>query len=421
MKSKELKKSGGLRRNCRKIISLILTLGILAMLTLTMAAPALATTYEEHYINADTESSLNGDHWEAQTFTTTGTHPVRSIEMLLWRDPGYTGTFTLSLRATENGVPTGEDLCSFTHEASYVEEYVPTETLAGWLRVPIFDSEAFNRDTYPLSANTIYAIVLRADYCPDGDLHWRYDSNGGYNEGTRCSSSDGGTSWTSVDGDCMFQIWSWDPGMLILPRSEKITTEGGGTVIFDVRLTSQPAADVTVWFTSSDPTEGTISPSSFTFTRDNWGIPQVMNVIGVDDSVIDGDIEYTITTGPVISEDIGYVDMMTYRIPFINLDDGEPAPNVPPVAADDNAATNEDTSVIIDVVDNDTDADGGTIIVTWVGQPANGILTYNSGGLFSDITYTPNLNFNGTDSFTYSIGDMQGGTDTATVTINLNP
>jgi hypothetical protein len=37
------------------------------------------------------------------------------------------------------------------------------------------------------------------------------------------------------------------------------------------------------------------------------------------------------------------------------------------------------------------------------------------------ITYTPTLDFNGIDTFTYTIGDGQGGTDTATVTVTVAP
>ena len=37
------------------------------------------------------------------------------------------------------------------------------------------------------------------------------------------------------------------------------------------------------------------------------------------------------------------------------------------------------------------------------------------------MTYTPSLNWSGTDSFTYTISDGNGGTDTATVTVTVDP
>jgi large repetitive protein len=64
---------------------------------------------------------------------------------------------------------------------------------------------------------------------------------------------------------------------------------------------------------------------------------------------------------------------------------------------------------------NDTDANGDTLAVTAVTQPANGTVTFTATG----VSYTPNANFNGTNSFTYTISDGQGGTDTATVAVTV--
>ncbi len=92
------------------------------------------------------------------------------------------------------------------------------------------------------------------------------------------------------------------------------------------------------------------------------------------------------------------------------------AGNSPPVAADDNAETTEDTPTTITVLNNDSDSDGGTLSVSAVTQGANGGVVVNSDGT---ITYTPNANFNGDDSFTYTISDGQGGSDTATVSVSV--
>ena len=48
-------------------------------------------------------------------------------------------------------------------------------------------------------------------------------------------------------------------------------------------------------------------------------------------------------------------------------------------------------------------------------QPANGTVTL-VGGV---VTYTPDPDYFGTDTFTYTISDGNGGTDTATVTVNV--
>jgi VCBS repeat-containing protein len=90
--------------------------------------------------------------------------------------------------------------------------------------------------------------------------------------------------------------------------------------------------------------------------------------------------------------------------------------NNPPVANDDSAATPEDTLVPVNVLTNDSDPDTSqTLTIASFTQGANG--TVSCAG--TTCTYTPNANFNGGDTFTYTITDGIA-TDTATVTITVN-
>ena len=66
----------------------------------------------------------------------------------------------------------------------------------------------------------------------------------------------------------------------------------------------------------------------------------------------------------------------------------------------------------------DSDADGDTLTVTGNTSPLNGAVTVAANGAFS---YTPPADFNGSDSFTYTIGDGNGGAATATVSITVTP
>ena len=82
-----------------------------------------------------------------------------------------------------------------------------------------------------------------------------------------------------------------------------------------------------------------------------------------------------------------------------------------PDAVDDNATTPENTPVIIPVLDNDIDNDSLTI--DSITQGINGTVTTNG----TSITYTPDTNFNGTDSFTYTVTDGVVSSNSATVTV----
>ena len=91
-----------------------------------------------------------------------------------------------------------------------------------------------------------------------------------------------------------------------------------------------------------------------------------------------------------------------------------------PVANNNTATTNQGQPVIIDILDNDSDADG-TINLSTIQietAPTNGNITINDD---NTITYTPNSNQPGEDSFTYTVQDDEGNTsNTATVNITIN-
>ena len=101
--------------------------------------------------------------------------------------------------------------------------------------------------------------------------------------------------------------------------------------------------------------------------------------------------------------------------------------NDPPVAQDDDLATDEDMPLTgIDVLaDNgngvDSDPEGNTLSINSFDALTvqGGNVTLDTGtGLF---TYTPPADFNGTDMFTYEIADGLGGFDSATVTVTVAP
>ena len=114
----------------------------------------------------------------------------------------------------------------------------------------------------------------------------------------------------------------------------------------------------------------------------------------------------------VVSDGNGGLDTATVTVTVAPVNDR-------PVATDDVAATPEDTPVTIAALLNDSDVEGDLLDLLSVGLPQSGTASIN----FADttLTYTPDPNFNGEDSFTYVVSDGNGGLDTATVTVTVSP
>lgn len=96
-----------------------------------------------------------------------------------------------------------------------------------------------------------------------------------------------------------------------------------------------------------------------------------------------------------------------------------------PVAIDDSQLTVEDSTITIDVLANDTDADGDDLVLISLGTPSQGGSAEIIDGL---IQYTPSANFNGVETITYIVADADGSdpanpglTDTGIVTITVSP
>ena len=89
--------------------------------------------------------------------------------------------------------------------------------------------------------------------------------------------------------------------------------------------------------------------------------------------------------------------------------------NFAPVAQAQSVSTDEDTALPVALTG--TDGDNNPLTYSIVSQPANGTLS----GTAPNLTYTPNLNQNGSDSFTFKVNDGVVDSNIATLSITINP
>lgn len=113
------------------------------------------------------------------------------------------------------------------------------------------------------------------------------------------------------------------PGFTLSELSAPSTSEAGASVTFELRLNARPSAVVSIGLSSSDESEGTVSPSSLSFDENNWQTPQTVTVTGVDDAVADGDQSFEIVTAAAVSDDEGYNGLDPDDVTVTNLDDDE--------------------------------------------------------------------------------------------------
>lgn len=92
--------------------------------------------------------------------------------------------------------------------------------------------------------------------------------------------------------------------------------------------------------------------------------------------------------------------------------------NLAPIAQDDAYETGRNETLAGSVLDNDADADGNTLYVsiTPISGPDNGTLLLEADGTF---TYTPNADFDGSDSFVYQVCDDGEPSECATATVEI--
>jgi gliding motility-associated-like protein len=88
----------------------------------------------------------------------------------------------------------------------------------------------------------------------------------------------------------------------------------------------------------------------------------------------------------------------------------------PPVANNDTFSINKNNQVTLPVLSNDFDIDGDSLTLSILLAPANGTATITG----NQVTYVPNLNYVGSDSFTYVICDTANMCDTAMVSIIIS-
>ena len=126
------------------------------------------------------------------------------------------------------------------------------------------------------------------------------------------------------------------------PTNSSTVTEAGSKSDFTVRLGKAPTAKVRVNVSSSDTTEGSVSPSELIFTSEDYNTTQTVTATGADDSIYDGSKSWNVVLNPS-STDTGYNALSDVNVAMTTTDN-EDAPtfsiNSPSVTEGDTSSVN---------------------------------------------------------------------------------
>jgi len=196
-------------------------------------------------------------------------------------EPAMNGSFSVTLTPAPESAVTVNYTVSGTATAG--QDY---QALAGSVTIPggsssaTIDVNVIDDEIVEMTETVIVQIIAPTDYTVSGQ----------------------GVATVSITDDDM-------AGFLVNPTAGLVVDEGGTTDSFTVRLTSEPTANVTVAVQSSNTSEGTVSPTSLTFTPGNWDEAQTVTVTGVFDGVDDGETPFIVMLLPAQSGDSNYAGL----------------------------------------------------------------------------------------------------------------
>ncbi|HDL20519.1 MAG TPA: tandem-95 repeat protein [Nitrospirae bacterium] len=306
--------------------------------------------------------------------------------------------------------------------SSPIADYVWNDDWSGTVKLEVSDGEFSDTDTATVTVNNVAPNVEAG---PDKNI----------NEGETVDFSG---SFTDPGADTHTIVWDFGDGSPqagTLSETHLYADDG----VYTVALT------VTDDDGGSETDTLTITVNNVAPMADNKSVTldedATIEVVLTASDPGDDELSFIVVDNPANGSLSGFLPNVTYT-PNLNFNgtdsftykanDGAEDSNIAtvtitvnavndaPVAADDTAVTDEDNAVTINVTGNDNagPADEDQIlIITTVTQGANGMVINMGDGT---VNYVPNQDYNGTDSFSYTISDSEGLTATATVTITVN-
>ena len=367
--------------------------GTLTFMGETYTEANVVIEQNEQWVATSVSGTAKNSADETATITMDGTHP--------WGDPKLVFTVGETAISDTRTVIDGKDTSNANDPVAVADSEEINENQAIVIDVLSNDTDA-DGDTLSIKSvgDASYGevnlasgqIIYTPNYGYSGDDEFTYtvtDGKGGTNQGT-VSITVNGVNSTPVAVDDSFSF-----------------LQGSGTAVLDVLAndTDADGDDVSLYgvYPSFPPTKTEESGKVSVFGG-------IVNYSPVNDDFVGEDtFLYYVTDGATDENGDIIYDEGSVTIIYESL-------NNAPVAVADSVTLSEDIdSVLLDVLSNDTDADGDALTIESFTNPSDGTARLMGGALF----YTPDENFSGSDSMTYTVTDPSGASATETVTLTI--
>ena len=316
-------------------------------------------------------------------------------------DEGQTITYTITV--TNNGAAQATNLIVTDVLPAGISFVSATPTVGTWSSPNWTIGTLNNGDTETIS------ITATVDVGSGGTTITNTISN------TQDQADNNSTSDDNVEDI----IVNNDADIVLTKVTDNPTPNAGDNITFTITVTNNGPAQAQnlivsdllpagLTLVSGTPTTGTWTSPDWTIGTLNSGVTETL--------IINADVDVG-TNGFDITNTVSNSQEQTDT--NISTDDDNEIiyVNDIPVANDDNETTDEDNTLISDVLINDTGLSDGGIVVTLITDVINGILELNADGTF---TYTPDADYYGSDSFVYEVCDTENDCNQATVFITIN-
>lgn len=242
---------------------------------------------------------------------------------------------------------------------------------------------------------------------------------------------------TDGDGDTLTFTIASQPANGTLAQAGAVVTytpnadyNGADSFTFTVNDGTDTSAAATVSITVTAVNDAPVAAAGTATTVEDTAVDFTMSATDVDGDALtfsatngaNGTVSVSGSTATYTpNADFNGTDSFTYTANDGTVDSAPATVTVTITAANDapvvaNATLSVDEDGSADLTLTATDAEGDAVTFA-VGNPANGTATLNG----AVVTYTPNADFNGTDTFTYTANDGTSDSAAATVTVTVNP